>query len=194
VVRKSENGVAEYWLAPTRKISGIESPDLLRNDVTNYWNAAWEARKYLFTKLQRQIPRDAIGLAVNSCFARSQDQLHIHINCVTPHVRKEIKENIAQIGNTWVPLPFDISGHRYNAVRIEGSDLAKTNPFIVMARGLGIAEADMNAETLVAVGTKVGEGLDGFVLLEDHANRELGDSGWGEEVLDATCSVTKQLQ
>jgi CDP-diacylglycerol pyrophosphatase len=183
VIRKSENGIAEYWISPTVKIAGIESQILLQTDKENYWNDAWAARRYVFKTLNKQLPRDAIGLAVNSCFARSQDQLHIHVDCVAPKVRDEIKKHLDEIGTVWSPLPFELAGHRYRAMRVEGLDLNGVKPFLVLGTGLG-KEADMKAETLVAIGIQ-----DGFVLLDDHAAAETGDRGWGEELLDGSCSV-----
>ena len=44
VVLKDINGVAQFLLIPTARISGIDDPAILDPDATNYWDAAWRAR------------------------------------------------------------------------------------------------------------------------------------------------------
>ena len=80
-------GTTQYLLIATRPISGIESPDLLAPDAPNYWRAAWQARSYVSRRAKIELPREAVGMAINSAFARTQDQLHIHIDCVRPDVQ-----------------------------------------------------------------------------------------------------------
>jgi CDP-diacylglycerol pyrophosphatase len=65
-------------VVPTTRISGIESPELLKKNAPNYWEAAWDARRFVEEGARRQLPRDKIGMAINSEASRSQDQLHIH--------------------------------------------------------------------------------------------------------------------
>jgi hypothetical protein len=46
-------------------ICGIESPALLRENAPNYWEAAWDARRFVEEGARRQLPRDKIGMAIN---------------------------------------------------------------------------------------------------------------------------------
>ncbi|HZM08527.1 MAG TPA: CDP-diacylglycerol diphosphatase, partial [Methylocella sp.] len=41
-------------------------------------------------RAQKELPRDAINMAINTAGSRSQDQLHIHIDCIRPDVRKAL--------------------------------------------------------------------------------------------------------
>src|SRR5581483_7670374 len=75
-------GIAQFLPIPTRRLTGIESPELLAPDAPNYWRAAWAARGAMERRLGRPLSREAVGMAINSSLARSQDQLHIHIDCV----------------------------------------------------------------------------------------------------------------
>jgi CDP-diacylglycerol pyrophosphatase len=59
-------GVAQYLVIPTDRITGIESPVLEDPASPNYWEAAWEARQFMAESLARPVPRDDVGLAINS--------------------------------------------------------------------------------------------------------------------------------
>jgi CDP-diacylglycerol pyrophosphatase len=81
-VLRAPSSATHVIVVPTTLISGIESPALLRDNAPNYWEAAWVARRFVEEGAARQLPRDKIGMAVNSAASRSQDQLHIHVACV----------------------------------------------------------------------------------------------------------------
>ena len=46
-VLKDINGATQYLLIPTDRIVGIESPELRTPGATNYFAAAWEARRFV---------------------------------------------------------------------------------------------------------------------------------------------------
>src|SRR5579872_4100449 len=73
-VLKDIQGDTQYLVIPTARVAGIESPALLGDSSPNYWQAAWSARRYFEASAHAQVPRDDIGLAVNSALARTQDQ------------------------------------------------------------------------------------------------------------------------
>src|SRR6516164_5792910 len=79
-------GRTHYLLIPTRRVYGIESPELLLPDSPNYWQAAWLAKKYIASQFGQILPRNKVGMSINSAMQRSQDQLHIHIDCIQPEV------------------------------------------------------------------------------------------------------------
>ena len=133
-ILKDLRGATQYLLIATRRISGIESPDLLAADAPNYWRAAWQARSYVSRRAKSELPRDAIGMAINSAFARSQDQLHIHIDCVRPDVRDGILGHAAAFGETWAALPFDLDGRNYVARRVDSPILTGSIPFACLPR------------------------------------------------------------
>ena len=80
-VLKDLLGATQYLVIPTDTITGIESPALLAPDAPNYWEDAWQARRFMEEGAGRPVPRDVVGLAINSQRGRSQNQLHIHIDC-----------------------------------------------------------------------------------------------------------------
>src|SRR3984893_1376259 len=83
-VLQAPSSAAHVIVVPTIRISGIESPALLEENAPNYWEAAWDARRFVEEGARRRLPRDKIGMAINSTVSRSQDQLHIHVACVAP--------------------------------------------------------------------------------------------------------------
>jgi CDP-diacylglycerol pyrophosphatase len=168
-------------------MSGIESPDLLAPDAPNYWRVAWEARTYVARQAGTALSREAIGMAINSANARSQDQLHIHIDCVRPDVRDGISGHAAAFGETWAALPFDLDGQNYVARRVDSPDLDEVDPFRLLAQGVETARHDMAAETLVVIGATFD--VPGFVLLADRADPTRDDPAHGEDLLDHTCSI-----
>jgi CDP-diacylglycerol pyrophosphatase len=63
----------------------------------------------------RAVPRSAVGLGVNSIWARSQDQLHIHVSCLSQWVYEVLQSAGDRIGGRWTPFPM--GGFRYQTMR-----------------------------------------------------------------------------
>jgi CDP-diacylglycerol pyrophosphatase len=106
-------------VVPTTRISGIESPGLLKKNAPNYWDAAWNARRFVEDGARRRLPRDKIGMAINSAASRSQDQLHIHVACIAPTVANFLRRHQAEIHETWSFLSPALLGHRFAAMKVE---------------------------------------------------------------------------
>ena len=75
-------GIAQMLAIPTRRITGIEDPQMLAPDAPPVFAVAWGAKTLVEARLDRALPREAVGLAINSKWARSQDQLHVHVDCM----------------------------------------------------------------------------------------------------------------
>jgi CDP-diacylglycerol pyrophosphatase len=183
-------GVAQFLAIPTRRITGIESPEIRQTSAPNYWRAAWAARGFMEGRLGHELPRDAVGLAINSSLARSQDQLHIHIDCLAPDVRATLAARSDELTAEWRPLSYDLKGRRYDARRLDSFDLADVAPFRLLADGDPGASTQMRLETLVVVGATFTSGP-GFVLLADRADPAGGDLARGEDLLDHSCQAAR---
>jgi CDP-diacylglycerol pyrophosphatase len=190
-VLKDRDGAAQFLLIPTARISGIDDPAILDPHATNYWAAAWNARYFVEERLNTSLPRDAIVLAINSSVGRSQDQLHIHIDCVRPDVRKALAGNLDKVGEAWAPFPIPLAGHSYQAIRINQETLDGVDPFRVLVNGDPQTGGDISKHTLVLVGETFADGSNGFVLLDDHANLMAADRASGEQLQDHTCAVAR---
>lgn len=192
-ILKDRVGATQFLLIPTRKISGIESPEALAPDVPNYWLAAWQARRFVEERAKRPLAWDMIGLAINSVRGRTQDQMHIHIDCIRADVRAALAEHAHAIGPQWAQLPFDLRGRRYLARRLDAGELATQDPFKLLAKALassgGDTAADMADESLVMIGLANGDNRQSFVLLADRGAPDKGLFAHGEDLLDHGCAV-----
>jgi CDP-diacylglycerol pyrophosphatase len=187
-ILKDRVGLAQFLAIPTRRITGIEAPEILETSTANYWRAAWAARSLMERRLNHALERDMVGLAINSSLARSQDQLHIHIDCIAPDVRATLAAHRDEFTEDWRPLSFNLRGRRYDGRRLASLDLADAAPFRLLAEGDPGAANNMGLETLVAVGATFASGP-GFVLLSHRADPAVGDLAHGEDLLDHTCAV-----
>lgn len=190
-VLKDIVGETQYLLMPTARITGIEDPLILAPGATNYFAAAWLARVYTDRAIKRDLPRDDISLAINAITGRTQNQLHIHVDCVRVDVRDAVHQRLGSIGDHWRPLGVPLVGHDYLARRVMGESLAGNNPFVLLAEELPMARDHMGYQTIVVLGATFADGQPGFVLLNDHADLAAGDRASGEELQDHDCAVAR---
>jgi CDP-diacylglycerol pyrophosphatase len=190
-VLKDQSGATQVLVIPTTRVTGIENPALLAPASPNYWADAWTARHDVETLAHREIPREDLALAVNSVYGRSQDQLHIHVDCIRPDVRDALNSALDRIGPKWAPLDVSLAGHRYRAMRIAGEELGEQDPFKLLAAGDAMARAEMAVETLVLAGAVFEDGSPGFILLSDRADPSTRDPAAGESLMDHGCQVLR---
>ena len=189
-VLKDRRGREQYLLIPTARISGIESPELLRPDAPNYFAEAWGEMRLVEARLSRRLPADDLSLAINSAYGRSQDQLHIHMECIRPAVRAALAAEQGRItSGGWSDLPEALAGDHYRAIRINGPALATTSPFRLLAASLADPAGQMGHHTLVLVGAPPPAG--GFILLDGRSNLLLLDRGSGEALQDHDCMIAR---
>ncbi len=176
-------------VVPTARVEGVEASQLLEPSAENYFADAWAARHYVTERISRPLAREDIGMALNSLPGRSQDQLHIHVNCLQAGVRDALKRSASDIhANTWSRLPFTFHNDRYWVMRLKSADLKGINVFRLVMDGLRIPEADRPKVTIVLAGA-ADRGEEGFYLLSLVAARARRDQGHGEFLLDHTCAA-----
>ena len=188
VVLKDLVGRTQYLLLPTARMTGIESPAVLATNAPNYWAEAWRERHYVEDRALRHLPRDALGLAVNSISGRTQNQLHIHIDCMRLDVTAALRDHAGAVGPSWAKFPVPLVGHDYMAMRVDGTELGAVNPFVLLADGVKGARTEMGRFTLVVVGSSV-QGREGFIVLAGHADPAVGNWGAGEQLQDHDCAA-----
>jgi CDP-diacylglycerol pyrophosphatase len=180
----------QFLLTPTRRVAGIESAQLQASGSPNYWQAAWSARGLLERQVGRSLPREAVGLAVNSAASRTQDQLHIHIDCVRPDVAAALKAEAPRIGLHWRALR-NPSFPGFRARWAPGPELG-ADPFKLLAHADPTARADMQNESLFVMGA-TRAGRPGFILVSRH-DVPPADVISAEDLLDHSCRVAGQLK
>ncbi len=187
-VLKDLRGKAQHLLIPTSKITGIESPMLLRPGATNYFARAWAARVFVEERLGHPLDRRDVSLAVNAPLRRSQGQLHIHIDCVRRDVREALHRLAPEIGDQWAPLSERLVGRQYRAIRVLGENLGDTDPFRLLASN-GDAYSAMGEHSLTVVGADfLGQGP-GFVILDGQVTSRFGEGSNGEVLQDHSCDL-----
>jgi len=189
---KDLRGVSQYLLIPTSQVAGIESSAILAKHAPNYFSEAWRWRSLFESLLHRRMPRDAISLAINSASGRSQNQLHVHIDCLRSDVSKILQLHQAEVGARWSPFPEPLMGHRYSAMRVLGDNL-NVNPFKLLASRIPGADHEMGAYSLVVVGATFADHRGGFIILAGHTDAATEDRGSGEELQDHSCEIVKEL-
>lgn len=175
-VMKDSEGPDQFLLIPTARITGIEDPAVRAPDAPNYFEYAWRARVYTEEEAGGTLPRDWISLAVNSAPARTQDQLHIHIDCLTADVHQALAASAGLIGPAWTSLPVPLAGDNYQAIAIDS--LESVNPFV-----LATDDADAAVSTVVVIGAGTDE-HPGFVVLRRTAPPGSDDPAAGENLQD----------
>ncbi len=186
-VLKDLRGRTQLLLIPTDRVTGIESPLLLAPGAPNYWRQAWEVRPLFDKRAGRTVPREDLAMAVNSLNGRTQNQLHIHIDCIRPGLKLALQTGVAGLSSRWGPFGGFADG-RYKARWVEGDDLGDRDPFKLLAEDPAAA-ADMADETLVMAAASKPDGQLGFVLLSARKNRFGAEMAAGEELLDHDCTI-----
>lgn len=182
---------SDLILAPTRRIIGVEDPSLQVSDGPNYFEDAWSARKFLEGADQRPIARDEIVLAVNSRQARTQDQLHVHIGCLTVAARRSIGGFVPKLSESdWLLLGRPFHGLEFWGRLVIAQDLVGVNPFRLAAEAWPKQSRERSQLTLAVAAITLSDGRAGFVLLASYDN-PLGQFS-AEDFLDYSASRCKQ--
>jgi len=178
-VLADRKGGAHYLLIPTQTMAGIDGRELLDPDAPNYFAEAWHARDLITRYVGHDVARTAIGLAVNTARSRSQDQFHIHIECLRQDVFESLRAAAGHMTETWSPV--NVAGSTYDGMRINGEGLDGSNPFELLAGLKPDVRHHMGDYTLVVAGMQFSSGP-GFVALA-------GTGPTGELLLDSSCAV-----
>jgi len=183
VVIRAPGDATRIIVVPTARMEGIESPGLLRDDAPNFWAYAWEERGRVADAAPRPLGWDDIGMAINSRSARTQDQMHIHVDCLDPRLKNALAD--AKLSTLrWSTLRLKPWG-RYRAKRLAGNGLEQS-PFQTVAKEIPGAKSSMDEQTIAVAGVTDPKGERGFVLLEK------GGGGAAEELLDHRCRAERR--
>src|SRR5215210_2791457 len=167
---------------PVEKVEGIESPILQQADARTYWRAALDARHFVTDAVGGRIALGEVVLAVNSSVGRSQDQLHIHLDCVKPSVRFALQRRAAAFTARWTPITVALEGARYYGLKVGASQVDGFNPFASLASLPG-ARKDLRATSLAVVSAPSNDLSGGFYVLAYRGRRSPV-----EKLLDPSCS------
>lgn len=186
-VLKDRVGIAQYLVMPTIAITGIEDARLLRAGTPDYFIAGWQARSFVSASAGVPLDRRDVAVAVNSLYGRSQDLLHLHVDCLRVDVRDALARIAPGLSRHWSRHRVRLADQDYYTMRVDGGDAPARNPFRLLADGLHVAPGDMGAWTLVLAGARFHD-RDGFVLLAARADPAGGEQASGEALQDHACT------
>lgn len=174
---------SHFVVMPAAPLSGMESPELRRPEAAIYWQAALAARPLAAAALDGRVPVSGIGMAVNSQAGRTQDHLHIHVDCVHPRVLAALGAHRDAIRSTWARLDFPLEGERYVAKRVDLSGPEMLNPFADMAHLPGAH--DQGAVSLAVIGAPdpVRDGASFLIFASTRPGSH------AETLLDHSCAI-----
>ena len=192
VILRAPLGTPDLILAPTSKIVGVEDPSLRSLEAPNYFDDAWSARAFLSDGRRTPLARNDVALAVNSRLSRSQDQLHIHIGCLSARVKQTLQTFVPKLPeDRWVRIGGAAPhGPGLWARRVDQETLAGVNPFRLAAE-IRSNDTESRSQLMIAVaGVQLANGRGGFVLLASfddpsHPNEQFS----AEDFLDPWCSL-----
>ena len=176
-------------VTPTVRTIGIEAGRLQAPNAPNYFADAWASRHFATDSLPKRPGQTDMALAVNSRPGRSQDQLHIHVDCIRQDVKRALaaQSDIIHTGD-WTRVVVMPRAPRYLATALDESDLSTTNLFALVQKGLAIDPGDMDEMTIVVVGADLG-GRPGFYVLARHRIENSRDEAHGEALMDHACKA-----
>lgn len=185
-VLKDLVGRAQYLLIPTARVTGMEDPAILAPGAPNYFADAWEARRFVEAALGHELPPEAMSLAINPAVARTQDQLHIHMDCLHGEVRDALEAAAPRIAAEWAPLDIELVGRRgWLAMRSAGVAL-QVDPVMALAGKVPGAREAMGHWTVAVVGLRPGSAVaPGFLILAGRHD----EVGVSERLQDHECRI-----
>jgi CDP-diacylglycerol pyrophosphatase len=175
-------------LMPTRRVVGIEDPFLTSANAPNYVAMAWAERGRLALVTPRSLEPSDVGLAINSRFTRSQDQLHIHIACIGGPMKAIMAKIAAHLApHRWTKLRGGLRALQYWAYALSPDELFDSNPLRLVARLQPTISARKDAVTVAVMG--VGSpARPGFVILAAATRADRGrKQSTAETLLDHSC-------
>ena len=176
-------------VTPTVRTVGIEAERLRADNAPNYFADAWTSRHYVADGLRHEPARTDLAMAVNSRQGRSQDQLHIHVDCIRQDVKRTLAGQVAGFHpGSWTRTVVLPRAPRYYATALDEADLHSTNIFKLVQNGLGINADDMDEVTVVVVGADL-KGRPGFVVMARQRIANTRDEAHGEALMDHACGA-----
>ncbi|MFU9136401.1 CDP-diacylglycerol diphosphatase [Erwinia tasmaniensis] len=183
VVLKDRNGPLQFLLLPTKKIVGIESPELLNPSTPNFFAEAWHSRHFMDERYGERIDDSAIALSINSPTGRTQNQLHIHISCLRPDIRQKLNALDASLTPRWQSL--QLVGHDYQVRTVTRDEFKRTSPFIRLAAELPGAHEEMGKYSIAVAALADGR----RALLVVKRNLLVLNRASAEELQDHSCQI-----
>jgi len=188
VLYKDAIGTSHYLVIPDHEVSGVEAHTVWQHGQPNQWAFGWDARGMVGKALGKALPDDMLGLAINARASRSQDQLHIHLDCISEAARAFVHGSAGDIGTTWSALQFQ--GKPVRAVLIPSPPASMDfNAFDMVRESLDLSPEAVTDRGLFVTYVVRPEGKSGFVVVDEPVDRQAGSNGHASDFLDRRCRL-----
>ena len=185
VVYKVDGDKYQYLLLPTDRITGIEDVSLLITQH-NYIYEAWQSRAFLLAKIGKNLSERDIVIAVNAKNARTQDQLHLHISCISGATRSAFDSGVfSGATSSWSTTAIKINSRPYFYRKISEEELKKGNFFKLIKDKVDLINGNIAWTGAALINLDSGN----FVILL--AVGSIFRGGAGEELQDHECGVVR---
>ena len=134
-----------------RRSTELKVPPFLATQMTNFWSQAWSERNRVVASASRPLGWNDIGMAVNSRRGRSQDQLHIHVDCVDPRLKQALASRAGRLSSKWSSLEPGPWAGRYRVKEIDAAGVDR-NIFKLVADEIPGAKSKMARQSIAVVG------------------------------------------
>lgn len=193
VLYKDMIGASHYLVIPDQPVSGVDDPRVWNDPARNAWAFGWQARDVVGKALGRPLPDTLLGLAINARASRTQDQLHIHLDCVSERARDFLASG--EIGTRWRDLRFDGKPVRAMLIPSATPTLA-VDPFDLVRRDVGGSDgagASMADRGVFLAYVSPPGGTAGFVVVDQPVDKAAGSNGHASDFLDRGCKLGRAL-
>lgn len=170
VLRGSPGSEEHFLVVPRDRVRGIECDKVLSGP--DYWySAARSIPTYFPPPHNPKLPPAAIGLGINSRYARQEEQLHIHMAPFVSSAQSDLEKLKSSIPTKWAEWPnksFPVTGdsgqRRYRVLQID--KLGSSNNLFAILKDNVVTplHLDMADETMILI-QRVGGGW--YVLNSD---------------------------
>lgn len=193
VLYKDAIGKSHYLVIPARTVTGVDDAKAWDGAGANPWAFGWAARGIVGQSLGKAVPDDMLGLAINSRTSRSQDQLHIHLDCISTAARALVNGAAGPIGTGWTALRLDGKPVRAMFVPASAPVLA-VDPFQLVRDGAkGSATAPPPDRGIFVTYMDDRQGRAGFVVVDQPVDAAAGSNGHASDFLDRRCRLAEGL-
>ena len=94
-------------------------PTDARADAPRSFSPPGRPRPLVEARLHHALPREAIAIAINSEWARTQDQLHLHVDCVAKSVDETLADDHSSLDDAWRAMTIALNGRIYLGRRLD---------------------------------------------------------------------------
>ncbi|SDD87608.1 CDP-diacylglycerol pyrophosphatase [Cupriavidus sp. YR651] len=194
VLYKDAIGASHYLIIPDQPVTGVDDARIWGDAVQpNQWAFGWDARGAVARAVGKPLPDTLPGLAINSKASRSQDQLHIHLDCISEAARDFLSGGSGTIDTRWRDLRF--RGRPVRAILIPATQpTLAVNPFDVVRQGQDApVTAGMADRGVFMAYVRQPGGVSGFVVVDDPVDKAAGSTGHASDFLDRGCKLARAL-